>query len=54
MIHYIDKHYPENVLMKSLKILSELSLISIKQLSLLLKILIVFSIGFAFTIIGIS
>jgi len=37
--------------MKSLKILSELSLISIKQLSLLLKILIVFSIGFAFAII---
>ncbi len=37
--------------MKSLKILSELSLISVKQLSLLLKILIIFSIGFAFAII---
>jgi len=37
--------------MKSLKTLSELSLISIKQLSLLLKILIIFSVGFAFAII---
>lgn len=37
--------------MKSLKTLSELSLISVKQFSLLLKILIVFSIGFAFAII---
>jgi len=37
--------------MKSLKILSELSLIPIKQFSLMLKILIVFTIGFAFAIL---
>jgi len=37
--------------MKLLKIIAELSLISVKQSSLLLKTLIVFSVGFAFAII---
>ena len=37
--------------LKLLKIIAELSLLSVKQLSLLLKIMVVFSVGFALTII---
>ena len=37
--------------LKLLKIIAELSLLSVKQLSLLLKIMVVFSVGFALTIV---